>query len=358
MTLVLVHSKISCKFRNLENLMKKKKWLVPAAFGLALLTLSACAPSQSNANAAKKTFIKDVVALNDTSVYNAQEFTLKVADFKASGEDASEMNKLLTGSSLQLNVNLDKAHQLASLSGQVGVNKASYALSLLMSEKGIYLKSDDLKNIYKASPAGSSSSQIGTIYGGMIEGLTKPYFLLDDQTINAGASSTADGDGTTEDWSSTFNTIFENKNTTKEELNNALKDVPASAFSQKGDKVTFKISGNDISFSELIKGLSQVNNLPKEQVDTLIKESKSLKAEHVALDLTLNEKTHRLNGTIAAKLKDTEQDSNVTFKLDLDAKRSKLKTALKEPTSSEVDTLSDLQNAYMTNLETQAGLSA
>ncbi len=337
--------------------MKKKKWLVPAAFGLALLTLSACAPSQSNANAAKKTFIKDVVALNDTSVYNAQEFTLKVADFKASGEDASEMNKLLTGSSLQLNVNLDKAHQLASLSSQVGVNKASYALSLLMSEKGIYLKSDDLKNIYKASPAASSSSQIGTIYGGMIEGLTKPYFLLDDQTINAGASSTAD-DGTMEAWSSTFNTIFENKNTTKEELNNALKDVPASAFSQKGDKVTFKISGNDISFSELIKGLSQVNNLPKEQVDTLIKESKSLKAEHVALDLTLNEKTHRLNGTIAAKIKDTEQDSNVTFKLDLDAKRSKLKTALKEPTSSEVDTLSDLQNAYMTNLETQAGLSA
>lgn len=338
--------------------MKKKKWLVPAAFGLALLTLSACAPSQSNANAAKKTFIKDVVALNDTSVYNAQEFTLKVADFKASGEDASEMNKLLTGSSLQLNVNLDKAHQLASLSSQVGVNKASYALSLLMSEKGIYLKSDDLKNIYKAaSPDASSSSQIGTIYGGIIEGLTKPYFLLDDQTINAGASSTAD-DGTTEDWSSTFNTIFENKNTTKEELNNALKDVPASAFSQKGDKVTFKISGNDISFSELIKGLSQVNNLPKEQVDTLIKESKSLKAEHVALDLTLNEKTHRLNGTIAAKIKDTEQDSNVTFKLDLDAKRSKLKTALKEPTSSEVETLSDLQNAYMTNLETQAGLSA
>lgn len=338
--------------------MKKKKWLVPAAFGLALLTLSACAPSQGNANAAKKTFIKDVVALNDTSVYNAQEFTLKVADFKASGEDASKMNKLLTGSSLQLNVNLDEAHQLASLSSQVGVNKASYALSLLMSEKGIYLKSDDLKNIYKAaSPAASSSSQIGTIYGGMIEGLTKPYFLLDDQTINAGASSTAD-DGTTEDWSSTFNTIFENKNTTKEELNNALKDVPASAFSQKGDKVTFKISGNDISFSELIKGLSQVNNLPKEQVDTLIKESKSLKAEHVALDLTLNEKTHRLNGTIAAKIKDTEQDSNVTFKLDLDAKRSKLKTALKEPTSSEVDTLSDLQNAYMTNLETQAGLSA
>jgi len=161
--------------------MKKKKWLVPAAFGLALLTLSACAPSQSNASAAKKTFIKDVVALNDTSVYNAQEFTLKVAEFKASGEDASEMNKLLTGSSLQLNVNLDKAHQLASLSGQVGVNKASYALSLLMSEKGIYLKSDDLKNIYKASPAASSSSQIGTIYGGMIEGLTKPYFLLDDQ---------------------------------------------------------------------------------------------------------------------------------------------------------------------------------
>lgn len=337
--------------------MKKKKWLVPAAFGLALLTLSACAPSQSNANAAKKTFIKDVVALNNTSVYNAQEFTLKVADFKASGEDASEMNKLLTGSSLQLNVNLDKAHQLASLSGQVGFNKASYALSLLMSEKGIYLKSDDLKNIYKASPAASSSSQIGTMYGGMIEGLTKPYFLLDEQTINAGASSTAD-DGTTEDWSSTFNTIFENKNTTKEELNNALKDVPASAFSQKGDKVTFKISGNDISFSELIKGLSQVNNLPKEQVDTLIKESKSLKAEHVALDLTLNEKTHRLNGTIAAKIKDTEQDSNVTFKLDLDAKRSKLKTALKQPTSSEVDTLSDLQNAYMTNLETQAGLSA
>ena len=89
--------------------MKKKIWMSLGITALAVVTLSAC--STKNSDAAKKAFISDTVALNNSKEYNAQNVKLDVNEFKLHGEDSSEFNKMFSkGTHLNVNIGLDKTN--------------------------------------------------------------------------------------------------------------------------------------------------------------------------------------------------------------------------------------------------------
>ncbi|HAV95742.1 MAG TPA: hypothetical protein DCW64_08700, partial [Lactococcus lactis] len=73
--------------------MKKKIWMSLGLAALAVFSLSAC--STKNSDEAKKAFISDTVALNNSKDYNAQKVKVDVNEFKIhGGGDNSEFNKI------------------------------------------------------------------------------------------------------------------------------------------------------------------------------------------------------------------------------------------------------------------------
>ncbi|MDM5146713.1 hypothetical protein ICE98_03863 [Lactococcus lactis] len=64
--------------------MKKKIWMSLGLAALAVFSLSAC--STKNSDEAKKAFISDTVALNNSKDYNAQKVKLDVNEFKLHGK--------------------------------------------------------------------------------------------------------------------------------------------------------------------------------------------------------------------------------------------------------------------------------
>ena len=121
--------------------MKKKTWMSLGIVALAVITLSAC--STKNSDEAKKTFISDTVALNNSKDYNAQKVKVDVNEFKIHGDgDNSEFNKIFNkGARLDFNIGLDKTNQLAVIDGKLSLAKNDYDLGLMMSQKGIYISS-------------------------------------------------------------------------------------------------------------------------------------------------------------------------------------------------------------------------
>lgn len=174
--------------------MKKKIWMSLGLAALAVFSLSAC--STKNSDEAKKAFISDTVALNNSKDYNAQKVKVDVNEFKIhGGGDNSEFNKIFNkGAGLDFNIGLDKTNQLAVLDGKLTVAKKDYDLGFMMSQKGLYISSSDIKSLYDNNKdlIPSSAEDTATIYEAMIDSLNKSYLLIDSQTLDSNVQSSKD----------------------------------------------------------------------------------------------------------------------------------------------------------------------
>ena len=270
--------------------MKKKIWMSLGLAALAVFSLSAC--STKNSDEAKKAFISDTVALNNSKDYKAQKVKVDVNEFKIhGGGDNSEFNKIFNkGAGLDFNIGLDKTNQLAVLDGKLTVAKKDYDLGFMMSQKGLYISSSDIKSLYDNNKdlIPSSAEDTATIYGAMIDSLNKSYLLIDSQTLDSNVQSSKDN------WESTLKQLFEsNSKMSEADLEKQYKEIPNSDFTKSGNKVTVEFSGKDIDLNDLINNLSATYSIPKEQTERLIKESKN------TLVWSVREYSYMLEGQLA-----------------------------------------------------------
>ncbi|MCT1226320.1 hypothetical protein EFM07_01915 [Lactococcus lactis] len=330
--------------------MKKKTWISLGLVALSVLTLSAC--STKNSDEAKKAFISDTVALNNSKEYNSQNVKIAVNEFKVHGDDSSEFNQLFSkGAGFDFNIGLDKTNQLAVIDGKISLAKKDYDLGLMMSQKGIYISSSDIKSLYNNNKAmiPSSAGDATTIYGAMIDSLDKSYLLIDSQTIDSSAQSSKDN------WESTLKQLFKSTSKMSEaDLEKQYKEIPNSDFTKSGDKVTVNFSGKDIELKDLINNLSTTYSIPKEQKEQLIKESKNVDISKLSIKLTVDKKAHKMTGGMTGSIFNKKEKTSADIDISLASTRGKLKETLKEPASADVNTLEELQNAAIKKLMTQA----
>mgnify|MGYP000667248608 FL=1 len=318
---------------------------------LAVITLSAC--STKNSDEAKKTFISDTVALNNSKDYNAQKVKVDVNEFKIHGDgDNSEFNKIFNkGARLDFNIGLDKTNQLAVIDGKLSLAKNDYDLGLMMSQKGIYISSSDIKSLYDNNKAmiPSSAGGVVTIYGAMIDSLDKSYLLIDSQTLDSNVQSSKNN------WESTLKQLFEsNSKISKADLEKQYKEIPNSDFTKSGDKITVNFSGKDIELKDLINNLSATYSIPKEQKEQLIKESKNIDISKLSVKLAVDKKSHEMTGKLTGSISNTKEKTSADLDISLASTRSKLKETLKEPAATDTNTLEEVQNAAIEKLMTQA----
>lgn len=331
--------------------MKKKTWMSLGIVALAVITLSAC--STKNSDEAKKTFISDTVALNNSKDYNAQKVKVDVNEFKIhGGGDNSEFNKIFNkGAKLDFNIGLDKTNQLAVIDGKLSLAKNDYDLGLMMSQKGIYISSSDIKSLYDNNKAmiPSSAGGVVTIYGAMIDSLDKSYLLIDSQTLDSNVQSSKNN------WESTIKQLFEsNSKISKADLEKQYKEIPNSDFTKSGDKITVNFSGKDIELKDLINNLSATYSIPKEQKEQLIKESKNIDISKLSVKLAVDKKSHEMTGKLTGSISNTKEKTSADLDISLASTRSKLKETLKEPAATDTNTLEEVQNAAIEKLMTQA----
>ncbi|WP_270220276.1 hypothetical protein [Lactococcus lactis] len=331
--------------------MKKKTWMSLGIVALAVITLSAC--STKNSDESKKTFISDTVALNNSKDYNAQKVKVDVNEFKIhGGGDNSEFNKIFNkGARLDFNIGLDKTNQLAVIDGKLSLAKNDYDLGLMMSQKGIYISSSDIKSLYDNNKAmiPSSAGGVVTIYGAMIDSLDKSYLLIDSQTLDSNVQSSKNN------WESTLKQLFEsNSKISKADLEKQYKEIPNSDFTKSGDKITVNFSGKDIELKDLINNLSATYSIPKEQKEQLIKESKNIDISKLSVKLAVDKKSHEMTGKLTGSISNTKEKTSADLDISLASTRSKLKETLKEPAATDTNTLEEVQNAAIEKLMTQA----
>ncbi|AIS04674.1 hypothetical protein [Lactococcus lactis] len=331
--------------------MKKKTWMSLGIVALAVITLSAC--STKNSDEAKKTFISDTVALNNSKDYNAQKVKVDVNEFKIHSDgDNSEFNKIFNkGARLDFNIGLDKTNQLAVIDGKLSLAKNDYDLGLMMSQKGIYISSSDIKSLYDNNKAmiPSSAGGVVTIYGAMIDSLDKSYLLIDSQTLDSNVQSSKNN------WESTLKQLFEsNSKISKADLEKQYKEIPNSDFTKSGDKITVNFSGKDIELKDLINNLSATYSIPKEQKEQLIKESKNIDISKLSVKLAVDKKSHEMTGKLTGSISNTKEKTSADLDISLASTRSKLKETLKEPAATDTNTLEEVQNAAIEKLMTQA----
>ena len=86
----------------------------------------------------------------------------------------------------------------------------------MMSQKGLYLASTDIKSLYDNNKdlIPSEDSDTAMVYGAMIDSLNKSYLLIDSETIDSSAQSVD------ENWSSTFKDLFKSTEKIKQSLKN------------------------------------------------------------------------------------------------------------------------------------------
>ena len=331
--------------------MKKKSWMSLGLAALAVFSLSAC--STKNSDEAKKAFISDTVALNNSKDYNAQKVKVDVNEFKIhGGGDNSEFNKIFNkGAGLDFNIGLDKTNQLAVLDGKLTVAKKDYDLGFMMSQKGLYISSSDIKSLYDNNKdlIPSSAEDTATIYGAMIDSLNKSYLLIDSQTLDSNVQSSKNN------WESTLKQLFEsNSKISKADLEKQYKEIPNSDFTKSGDKVNVNFSGKDIDLNDLINNLSATYSIPKEQTERLIKESKNIDISKLSVKLTVDKKSHEMTGKLTGSISNTKEKTNADLDISLASTRGKLKETLKEPAATDTNTLEEVQNAAIEKLMTQA----
>ncbi|RZI49292.1 hypothetical protein [Lactococcus kimchii] len=332
--------------------MRTWKLFTAGALFASVLTLSAC--SAKNSDAAKKAFVSDVIALNDTKVYNGQNVNLKIDSFKASGEGATSPSKALEGATFDISTGIDKDKKIMAYAATANIDSKAYKLDALLSENGMYINSSDIKALYNSNKKNISKSdnQVALIYGSMVDSLTKPYFVMDAATFDSMAASTG------ETWASTVDKAFAQSTALKKsDLEKVLKDAPNTDFTKSGDKITAKISGQGGSLADVLKNYSSFANLSKNQLDLFKKATKDIKIDHLSVKIVIDEKAHTMDSDFSGKVQDSQNNSGLAFKMSMDASRSKLKAALTEPASTETETLADLQKAVMSKLQSQSGLA-
>ena len=335
-----------------------KKLLVAGVLSLSALTLSACGASSSAKNSAeaKDAYITNVVKLN-SKAYNAADVTMKVAQFKASGQDVSssdlkKVQKYLTGSDFDVKVVRDSSDKTASLSGTATVDNQPYGLNFIMGEDGMYIKSSDIKSLYKtfsSSISSSTDAYSASIYKSMVDALNTPYLILDAKTLNSSLSSSD------QNWGDMVDQMINQPTTTKASLTKSYKDIPASDFSKKGDKITLKMTAKNGDVQKLLKKAAAANpSISAAQLDKVLKESKNTKVNYFTLTSTLNTKTHKTTAVISTKVSDTKDDSSFAIKLDVTSKVAKASGKVVEPAKSQAKTIADAENDVIAKITQDA----
>ncbi|MFC4652879.1 hypothetical protein ACFO26_08140 [Lactococcus nasutitermitis] len=339
--------------------MKMKKTILAAgAIALATFSLSACSSSK-NSDAAKKAFINDVTELNNKS-YNSDKVTMKINSFNATGENSTDLNKYLKNSTFDINVQRDSQNKAASLDGSVTVDGKDYNLGLIMNEAGIYVNSADVKslfNTYKSQIPGNTGED-AQVYNAMFKGLTTPYFLIDEETMDAGLKASDSSTGVTS-WSSELNSLFSQSTASKSDLTKAFKDVDNSDFSQSGDTVTAKISAKNGDLDDVIKGAASVNSsISEAQLKKILKGGKSdTSIKSLSIVEKINSKTHKSSSVITGKIEDKKAKDTVSFKISVNSQVAKVKSAVKVPSASQAKTIQDLEQSAIDSM-TQQSLQA
>lgn len=330
--------------------MKKKNLILLGITAFSTLALAACSPN--NSESGKKAFISDLVTLNDSNAYNSKNVKLSINEFKLYGEGSSEFNSFFSkGAELNFNIGLDEATQLVSLEGKGKFEGKNYNLRFLMSQKGIYIDNTDIKSLYnsKKTMIPSSASDVSTVYGAMIDSLDKKYLMVDSETIDSGVQSSD------ESWSSTVKELFKtSKKVKKSDLEKTFKKIPNSDFTKKGEKVTLKVSGKEINLKELINTLSSTSSITKKQVEKFIKESEDVDISKLSLKITTDSKTRKMTMNLSGTITDTKESSSLDLNISLDSEQGKLKASIKEPTSTETNTLEEIQNSAISKLMLQS----
>lgn len=315
-----------------------KKVIPHGMVALSALFLSAC--TQKNSAAAKETFISDLVQMNSTK-NNRQETQLLVDRFSVSGDKHSSL-QTLKGTSLDLTVKRDSAQHTLNLSGSATFDQIPYPIDLTLSQKGIYVSSADLKQIYnhiKPTLAQEFGPYAG-LYGGMFNHLKAPYLFVGQSVLDSGRSQKSN-----EKWAETFKSLLEPAVASKDQLKKAYQHLSNDSFTQKGDEATLSVTEKNISFSELIKKIpsfsTQVN---EDQLKDLIKSSKDTTIKTVTIVSTINGKTNQLKTKISGDVIDTKsKEGEINFAVTTRSKTSSSNQAITEPDSSNVISLEQLQ---------------
>ncbi|MDR2977663.1 MAG: hypothetical protein LBV19_10320 [Streptococcaceae bacterium] len=313
-----------------------------ALAAVAALTLSACGSKDS----AKKAFISDYVSMSQTND-NVQELSLDLTKFKATGKNAEDVNKL-EGAKADFKVSTDENNKTASLTGTMSALDQKYNFNFLMSSKGMYIDSKDIKTLYNDNKSLISKSDASTVkvYDAMISALDKPYLLVDAQTIDAGMKSSD------ESWEDTISSMFKtsgNKTSVKE-LTEALKDVPDSKFSKNGSKISFDVPMERSFFKAFISKIAADKaGITQAQIDQMLKSISSEDLKNLSAKVTLDSKAHEVLVNFGGKLTGADNDT-ADFKMTLTAKSSSSNATISVPSDNQSQTIRDVTMALFSSM--------
>lgn len=324
-----------------------KKLLTTGVIVFAVVGLSAC--SSQNGAAAKKAYLSDTLALNNKA-YNVQDVSLKINSFKETGNDAKQANQLLDGANFDFKIDVDNKNKTAQLAGAATVAKKNYHLDAILGNSGLYLNSADLKTLYNNNKTllNRSSKDSAPIYDAMVKSLTTPYFLIDEQTMDAGVKNS----GTT--WQDSLSQIFNRQSVSKAKLTKAFKEIPDRNFTQSGHQVTLTLSGKNGDLADVLKGASSVNSsLSKAELKKALKELKTdASIQSMNVTTTIDTKEHRISAVLSGKAVDKKEPHDaVSIKMTLSSKVSKSAVSITEPEASQVKTIQDLEQSAILAIE-------
>jgi len=313
--------------------MKLNKLVLTGALGLTFFGLAGFTNSPA---AAKKAYISAITTLNNSKVYNVQDMKIKVDSFKATGNGAAAINAAATGANLDLKASLDNSDKIAQYDFKGSALGQTYRLTGYLAPKGFYVNTNDLKQILKTRAAVSSSTSFDQDFQLF---LADHYLLVDATSLNQNLAPQTT-------WSATLNQIFSGKQA--QTSTKALNNLPATAFSQSGNKLTLNFSlKNNADFVNFVSANSvAVPAAQLKQELSLI--SNSIVIKNYSVKTIIDTKAHSSQSTISADVKAKASDSSVNFKISVNSTVSKSTAKIVVPTSEK--TLSSDEFKLFTSL--------
>ena len=321
-----------------------KKIFAVGVISVAVLSLTGCTNSGA---AAKKDFTKFFSKLNNKK-YNDQDVKIKVNQLEASDATGQALLDSFKGTSVDVKSRVNYDNKVMKTSIDLNSKVFNDQLDFIFSHQGTFINSAGIKTLYpsiKPLFASKMSGEYTSIIDSMITELNKPYLLLDQKVL--GNTSNID----------TILKEAQQADKSQTQLNDLFKNIPDSAFSEKGDIITAKISKQDMTAEELLKGLQATssNSTIDQQLQKNADTMKNLAFKNLEFISNLNTKTHVAVLKIKGEILDKAQADNLSIKFDIELTRTSTtdKAAVQAPALSSSQSLEDLQKAYLDKVMTQ-----
>lgn len=312
----------------------KKHFLVGAAL-LTAFTLTAC----SNSKTAKQNYIDSYTALsNQSQDNNSHDVSIKFDSFDMQGDASSkEINALLNNASMNVKVSVDYNNKVVALNTDGKISDQELELNMLLGKKGVYVENSQVTSLIDNF---QSANPYVSLYGQLLDQLDQKYLLV-DQTVMENGIASQGGSADSESWKSTYNQFFEKNKTDKKDIEKNFKDIPEKNFTQSGDKVTMKLSGNGDDIKGYLKNLMTTSN--KEDVQAMLDDlDKYTNIKSMDVETTLNPKTHESESKINGDIQSKDGKTSAKFKMTVTAKSSKENKSITEPSEKDAISLSQM----------------